>query len=193
MLSKYSKIILDVSHTLYDNNQVPLQGAEEFLNKYKHKIIILSNVGSLTGECSLPLGLSAQVATDVNIEVERVFKDCEGECIALGDLAYARSGDKGDMANIGVCARSQEAYIYLKEHLTAQSIKNLFQDICFGSVERYELDGLYGFNFLLNKSLGGGGSCTLRTDAQGKTFAQALCSVKLNVPKSVILSLPRNS
>ena len=61
-----------------------------------------------------------------------------------------------------------------------------------GSVERYELDGLLGLNFLLNNSLGGGGSCTLRTDAQGKTFAQALCGLKLNVPKSVVLSVSRD-
>ena len=68
MLSKYSKIILDVSHTLYDNNQVPMQGAEEFLNKYKHKIIILSNIGSLTGE-----ELKKKLNSKFNINLENVI------------------------------------------------------------------------------------------------------------------------
>lgn len=102
------------------------------------------------------------------------------------DLCLARSGDKGNSANIGVLARSKDIYDFLKQDLTAQKIKDLFQEFCHGKVIRYELDGLNGLNFMLEESLGGGGSCSLRSDAQGKTFSQALLRQKVEVPAQLV-------
>ena len=104
----------------------------------------------------------------------------------LSRICLARSGDKGDSANVGVLARSPSAYLFLKENLTAQVMKNLFSEICFGKVVRYELDNMIGLNFLLEESLGGGGSVTLRSDAQGKTFAQALLRQKVFIPREIL-------
>ena len=111
----------------------------------------------------------------------------------LMDICIARSGDKGDTANIGLCARSPEAYAYIKEHITAERVKNWFQELCHGRVVRYALDNLRGLNFLLENSLGGGGSCTLRTDAQGKTFAHALLRQRVNIPQGVIDSVSKQN
>ena len=108
------------------------------------------------------------------------------EAVRLYEICLARSGDKGDMANIGILARSPKAFAFIKEELTAQRLKNFFQELCHGRVERYVLEGLSGLNFLLDRSLGGGGSSTLRTDAQGKTFAQALLRQKLVIPPEVL-------
>ena len=107
----------------------------------------------------------------------------------LIDICLARSGDKGDTANIGVLARSKEAYDFLRETLTAQWVKDHFSELCYGKVIRYEVENLLGFNFLLEESLGGGGTKTLRIDAQGKTFAQALLNQKMEIPESVLNSL----
>ncbi len=86
-------------------------------------------------------------------------------------------------------ARSEKAYLFLQKYLTAQKVKNLFQELCFGKVIRYELPNMQGFNFLLEESLGGGGTKTLRADAQGKTFAQALIYHKTFIPKEVLESI----
>lgn len=99
--------------------------------------------------------------------------------VPLIDLCLARSGDKGDTANIGVLARSPEAYQLLEKELTAQRVRDWFHELCLGPVERYTLPNLMGFNFLLHRALGGGGTRSLRTDAQGKTFAQALLTRRL--------------
>jgi hypothetical protein len=106
--------------------------------------------------------------------------------VPLSAIALGRSGDKGDMANIGILARSPKAFAWLDSWLTAQRVKDLFQEICFGPVVRYKLDNMSGYNFLLDASLGGGGTLTLRTDAQGKTFAQALLRQMAPVPQDVL-------
>lgn len=103
----------------------------------------------------------------------------------LAELCLARSGDKGDTANIGIFARNPKIFGFLKEFLTAQLVKDLFQELCHGQVNRYVLPKLEGLNFLLEKSLGGGGSKSLRADAQGKTFAQALLSLPIKVPDTI--------
>jgi len=105
---------------------------------------------------------------------------------ALIEICLARSGDKGDTANIGVMARSPKAMAFLDQFLTAQRLKDLFQELCHGRVVRYRLDNLQGFNFLLENSLGGGGTLTLRADAQGKTFAQAVLRQKTAIPADVL-------
>jgi hypothetical protein len=92
----------------------------------------------------------------------------------LKDLAYARSGDKGSNANIGVIAYNRDNYVFLKERLTEEKVAQYFS--CLGSrkVKRFELPNLLAFNFVLYRALAGGGSVSLRTDAQGKALGQAI-------------------
>ncbi|XP_070613420.1 uncharacterized protein [Erythrolamprus reginae] len=113
----------------------------------------------------------------------------------LEDLAYTRSGDKGNTANIGVIARHPLYYPYLKKTLTALAVENYFQHLLERErpeeilVSRYDLPGIYGLNFVLKNSLGGGGTASLRSDPQGKAFGQMLLDFKIkNVPdlKSLI-------
>lgn len=106
--------------------------------------------------------------------------------VPLRRIAYARSGDKGDHANIGVAARSPHAFAFLRGALDAERVRRYFGDLCGGPVERYELPGLRALNFLLRHALGGGGTLSLRADHQGKTLAQALLSLELDVPESVL-------
>ncbi len=97
-------------------------------------------------------------------------------------LAHGRSGDKGDMANIGVIARRDEWYEFLCRELTAERVRGFLGTLAHGEVERHELPNLSALNFLVHEALGGGGSISLRLDAQGKTYAQALFRMALDVP-----------
>jgi hypothetical protein len=136
-----------------------------------------------------------QTAKTVHRSLTDLFKeefDGEGEWVSYYDLCLARSGDKGDTVNIGVIARSEGAFAFLKQHLTAQRVKDLFQEFCLGQVTRYTLEGLLGLNFLLEKSLGGGGSRSLRADSQGKTFSQALLRQKVRVPNDVLKDVSKD-
>jgi hypothetical protein len=101
-------------------------------------------------------------------------------------LAHARSGDKGDTANIGVIARAPEIYPFLKRTLTAALVKRRFKGICLGTVERHEVPNLWALNFLLHESLGGGGTVSLRIDPQGKTLSHALLAMPVTVPQALI-------
>ena len=101
--------------------------------------------------------------------------------VAVADLAFARSGDKGDASNVGVVARSEECYAVLKKYLTVERVKSHFREICRGAVERYELPNILALNFILHDSLGGGGSESLRTDAQGKTHGLAMLQIQLDL------------
>jgi hypothetical protein len=101
--------------------------------------------------------------------------------IQLIKLAHARSGDKGDTANVGVIALREEFYPLLVRELTAARVKKHFDGICKGEVERFELPNLGALNFLLHESLGGGGTLSLMTDAQGKTFSTALLRMNVEV------------
>jgi len=94
--------------------------------------------------------------------------------VPLSDLAYARSGDKGDGSNVGIIARSPEIYERLVKELTSERVKQFFHGICKGEVERFLVPNLLALNFILHDSLGGGGSASLKTDAQGKTHGLAL-------------------
>lgn len=106
--------------------------------------------------------------------------------VQLRTLAYARSGDKGDTCNIGVLARSPEIYDWLKVHLTAALVKKFFKGIVKGKVTRHELDNLEALNFLMESSLGGGGTVSLMLDPQGKTLSQALLEMSVEVPASLV-------
>lgn len=105
--------------------------------------------------------------------------------IRLIDIAHARSGDKGDTANVGVIAYRPEFYPVLVEHVTADAVKKHFTGICLGAVERFELPNLGALNFLLHESLGGGGTVSLKTDAQGKTFSSALLRMEIDVDDEI--------
>lgn len=105
----------------------------------------------------------------------------------LYTICLARSGDKGNLANIGVLARSPQIFAWMQEHLTAQLIKDLFQDLCKGRVRRYQSHSLMALNFILEDCLDGGGSKTLRIDQQGKTLGQVLLAQRFAVPDSLLL------
>ena len=102
--------------------------------------------------------------------------------IELLKLAHARSGDKGDTANVGVIALKEEFYPLLVREVTAERVKEHFGSMVNGEVERFELPNLGALNFLLHESLGGGGTLSLMTDAQGKTFSTALLRMKIEIP-----------
>jgi len=109
--------------------------------------------------------------------------------VCLQEICYARSGDKGDTCNIGVLARSEAAYRWLCDNLSAQVVRRFFDGITYGKVTRYELDNLQGLNFLLDQTLGGGGTRSLMIDPQGKTLAQALLQMQVKVPDVVLKSV----
>ncbi len=102
--------------------------------------------------------------------------------VSLLKLAHARSGDKGDTANVGLIALKDEFYPILEREVTAVRVKQHFGEIVKGDVERFELPNLKALNFLLHESLGGGGTLSLMTDAQGKTLSTALLRMEIEVP-----------
>lgn len=99
--------------------------------------------------------------------------------VKLKTFAFARSGDKGDGSNVGVFVSNPRDYEILKRELTAERVKRHFHAICKGEVTRYEAPNLLALNFLLRDSLGGGGSESLKTDAQGKTHGLALLEIEV--------------
>lgn len=109
--------------------------------------------------------------------------------IQLVKLAHARSGDKGDTANVGLIALQDEIYPLLVREVTAERVKRHFEGICHGKVERFELPNLGALNFLLHESLGGGGTLSLMTDAQGKTFSTALLRMEIEISDDEAQSL----
>lgn len=101
--------------------------------------------------------------------------------IPLSRIAHARSGDKGDTSNIGVIAFDARHYPLLIREVTADRVKHFFGEMVKGKVERYELPNLGALNFLLHEALGGGGTLSLRIDAQGKTLGAALLRMEIEV------------
>jgi hypothetical protein len=102
--------------------------------------------------------------------------------VKLLEIAHARSGDKGDTANVGLIARKAEYYPILRDQVTAARVKEHFRGICLGEVERFEVPNLGALNFLLHQSLDGGGTVSLKTDAQGKTYSAALLRMEIDLP-----------
>ena len=101
--------------------------------------------------------------------------------ILLSKIAHARSGDKGDAANCGVIAFKEEWYPILSEVLTEEKVKEYFTGLTLGKVERYEIPHLWALNFVLHNTLGGGGTVSLKLDAQGKTIASAMLLMEIEV------------
>jgi hypothetical protein len=106
--------------------------------------------------------------------------------VQLREVAFARSGDKGDTANVGLIAYTESAYPVLVEEVTEKRVKEHFRGVCRGEVQRYELPNLRALNFLLHRSLDGGGTRSLMLDAQGKTFSTALLRMEIDVPVEVL-------
>jgi len=104
--------------------------------------------------------------------------------IPLLQIAHARSGDKGDTANVGVIARAPEWYPVLKKYLTVERVQTHFEGICLGKVERFEMPNLGALNFLLHESLGGGGTRSLKNDAQGKTLSNVMLRMELELEET---------
>jgi len=108
--------------------------------------------------------------------------------VRLLDIAHARSGDKGDTANVGVIALKPEWYHILAQYLTLARVEEHFRGVITGSVERFELPNLKALNFLLHGALDGGGTLSLKTDAQGKVFSTAMLRLVLDVPDADAMS-----
>lgn len=109
--------------------------------------------------------------------------------VQLREIAFARSGDKGDTANVGLIAFRSSLYPILVREVTAERVKKHFEGVCHGEVERFELPNLHALNFLLHESLGGGGTISLMLDAQGKTFSTALLRLEVEVPDDLVPEL----
>ena len=103
--------------------------------------------------------------------------------VKLIDITHGRSGDKGDAANIGIIAYDDKGFEIIKKHLTAERVKKHFEGICHGKVERFDLPNLRALNFLLHNTLGGGGTVSLKHDAQGKTLAAALLRMEIEIER----------
>lgn len=102
--------------------------------------------------------------------------------VRLYQIAHARSGDKGDGSNVGLIANTPELYELIRDQVTAARVKEHFREVCMGEVERFEVPNLNALNFILHDSLGGGGTESLKTDAQGKTHGQGLLSLEIEIP-----------
>ena len=109
--------------------------------------------------------------------------------VLLERLADGRSGDKGEASNVGVIARNEAVYVWLRDNLTAAAVGRMLPGIARGPVERFEVPNILALNFILHDSLGGGGTASLLTDAQGKTHAQALLRCTVDVPDALLAGL----
>lgn len=108
------------------------------------------------------------------------------EKVKLIEIAHGRSGDKGGGSNVGIIARHPDVYPFLKENLTAERVKEHMKHVCKGKVERFELPNIGALNFVLHNSLGGGGTVSLKLDAQGKTHASQVLRMEINVPSNLL-------
>ena len=107
--------------------------------------------------------------------------------IRLQQICHARSGDKGDTAKVGLIALKKEFYPIIRNYVTAERVKKHFEGIVLGPVERFELPNLWAMNFLLHQALGGGGTKSLKNDAQGKTLGSALLRMEVDIEEEVSL------
>jgi hypothetical protein len=107
-------------------------------------------------------------------------------------IAHGRSGDKGDTVNVGVIARRPEFYDFIREHLTVERVRAHFGELVKGGIERYELPNLGALNFLMHEALGGGGTVSLMTDAQGKTFSTAMLRMEIELPSDLAALVERS-
>jgi hypothetical protein len=150
------------------------------------KARLVTRDGERTLEWPTPLLDSEKPHALPRVSIPRVTGSMKPVTVPLSRLALARSGDKGDTCNIGVIARAPEIFPWMRRTLTAAVVKRRFKGICLGPVERHEVPNLLALNFLLHESLGGGGTVSLRLDAQGKTLSHALLAMEVRVPKALV-------
>ncbi|MFP6580996.1 MAG: acyclic terpene utilization AtuA family protein [Candidatus Hydrogenedentota bacterium] len=131
------------------------------------------------GEAFSPMTIARPVIEPVEQSDEETVE------IPLIKIAHGRSGDKGNDSNIGILAREPEYYSIIRRELTAERVQEYFDYLMDGDVTRYDLPGIYGVNFLMRESLGGGGIASLRNDPQAKAYAQILLDIPIMVPKSL--------
>ena len=160
----------------------PLMGVHSALID-KGEVIVSVQLGDVVIEsrCYQTTG-SSSPRPKVRQHLPPVDYQGEWQQVPLEKLAYARSGDKGNNANIGIIARLPEYLPLLSEQLTAQVVEDYFGHLVEGEVERFEVPGFNAFNFLMTEALGGGGTASIRVDAQGKAYAQMLLSMPIKVP-----------
>lgn len=145
-------------------------------------------------EITFPIRVQSRSAHKIDLPgavARRKIPTGRARSMRLQEIAYARSGDKGDTCNVGVLARSPEIYDWLVAHLTTDTVKKFFKGITHGKVIRYEIENLLALNFLLEETLGGGGTRSLMIDPQGKTLAQALLQMKLMVPGGLLKTIKK--
>ena len=106
--------------------------------------------------------------------------------VRLGDIAYARSGDKGSSSNVGVIFKNKDCYDWAVVNLTEIVVEKYFKEIALGGVKRYLMDNINAINYILSDSLDGGGSESLLNDAQGKTHGQAILRMEVDIPENLI-------
>lgn len=139
---------------------------------------------------AVPVSLAADAVTVASAQAAKDFPVAdpgpEAVKLPLVALAWGRSGDKGDIANIGVIARRPEYLTFIRAALTEEKVKDYFAHLCNGRVERFEVPGIHALNFLLHESLGGGGIASVRIDPQGKGFAQMLLDIDIPVPADLV-------
>ena len=111
--------------------------------------------------------------------------------VKLIEIAHGRSGDKGNASNVGIIARHPDVYPFLVDKLTTSVVKEHMKHICKGKVERFEMPNIGALNFLLHESLGGGGTVSLKLDAQGKTHASMLLRMEIDVPDDLLKQIKK--
>ena len=152
----------------------------------KALVPVIVQVGTERVAEKVYLSASSDSTAKVRMSVDPTELADEMISVPLEQLAFARSGDKGNNANIGVMARRPEYLPYIYEQLTAQAVEDYFAHLVKGEVERFELPGFNAFNFFMTEALGGGGAGSVRTDSQGKSMAQQLLSLPLTVPADLV-------
>src|SRR5204863_4722666 len=153
--------------------------------------LLVTRAGERPLEWPTPLSQPQRPAAVPRAQWPRAKGAAKRVRVPLSALAHGRSGDKGDTCNIGVIARAPEIYPWLKRTLTANVVKRRFKGICEGKVERHEVPNLWALNFLLHESLGGGGTVSLRLDAQGKTLSHALLAMEVRAPRALLAAAER--
>jgi hypothetical protein len=152
----------------------------------KTLVPVTVQVGSESIADKAYLTAASETTAKVRMTVAAVEPATETTQVSLETLAFARSGDKGNNANIGVMARRPEYLPYIHAQVTAQAVEDYFAHLVHGEVERFELPGFNAFNFFMTEALGGGGTASVRTDAQGKSMAQQLLSLPITVPVDLV-------
>ena len=166
--------LMRIHSTLIDKNAVPvkIQLGKDVLEQR----VFTAASSEKTAKCQFGPEVSAAQPSDQQAMVE----------VPLEQLAYGRSGDKGNNANVGIIARKAEYLPFLYQQLTATAVAEFFAHLVEGDVERFEVPGFHAFNFFMTEALGGGGTASLRLDSQGKAFAQMLLSKMIKVPKGLL-------